>query len=271
MIISEEVQFETGTGLVLKLRGLKVSDENLLADKKSRKASPEIQLLKSCTIEVLDHGGYGTFSWEDALMGDQMFAFKAIREITYDDTPYGFRTVCPRCEHEEDRKFPVSEIKVKELSPEGRKHVESGDPIVVELPKTKIKVGFRLLRCKDQKKIEKIRKQNGDKVITSLMAFRTVSLEGITRREAGLPAKKDPTGQAQHHPGLMDRIEEYEFPKVFEDLPSKDASFLRSEFEKHDCGLDQESSFECSSCEHEWTQDVEIKPDFLFPKYEGRT
>ena len=73
------------SGLTGSIRGLKVREERVLADRKLQKAGRIVdELLRACWEETHDAGPYdfeaGKLDWNKVLQGDRFFALREIRE-----------------------------------------------------------------------------------------------------------------------------------------------------------------------------------------------
>lgn len=77
------------SGLTGRIRGMKVREERVLADRKLAKNGGQIdELLTACWEETLDAGPYtlpeGTkLDWGKVLQGDRFFALLMVRALTY--------------------------------------------------------------------------------------------------------------------------------------------------------------------------------------------
>ena len=87
------------SGLQSRVRGMKVREERVLADRKLAKSGGQIdELLGSCWEETLDPGPYafdegGKVDWGKVLQGDRFFALLMVRAMTY-GPEYAFGVSC---------------------------------------------------------------------------------------------------------------------------------------------------------------------------------
>lgn len=96
---------ECASGLVVKVRGLKVREFKLLADRGAMESGSVFEtFLSSCLVEVVEPGpaypnwSPGTaFSWKKALQGDRFAALLGIRLATHPEN-FEFDTTCSRCQ-----------------------------------------------------------------------------------------------------------------------------------------------------------------------------
>src|SRR4051794_35511808 len=91
------------SGLTGRIRGMKVREERVLADRKLAKSGGQVdELLRSCWEEALDSGPYvfpdGKADWDKVLQGDRFFTLLMIRVLTY-GPEYAFSVQCqsPAC------------------------------------------------------------------------------------------------------------------------------------------------------------------------------
>ena len=85
------------SGLTGRLRGMKVREERVLADRKLAKSGGQLdELLASCWEETLDPGPYhfdGLADWSRVLQGDRFYALLQLRCLTYGPN-YAFSVAC---------------------------------------------------------------------------------------------------------------------------------------------------------------------------------
>ena len=244
------------TGLVVTLREFKVTDENLLSNKKSVRNGVGItNLLAHVTMSVDDVGPYTLsepdrhhdrpwLDWMQVLQGDRLVILKENRVVTWGPDMTDKRP-CQNCREPVSTHFSLKDLPVQALPESSMAHVTNPveNPIKTTLPKCGVTVGFRLLRGKDEKVLQKIAKQSKDKLSSAYLRLRVVAIEGVS---------------------------EPEWNAWLEDLGGYDSAYLRAAFDKADCGLEQSWGFECDECGHLWDEDVKLREDFLFPTYRGK-
>lgn len=242
--MSRVVEVECPSGLVVAIREFKVKDEDLLADPQNiRKGLATQKLLKAITEDVVNPGPYGDFSWDKALQGDAMTVLLKNRVQTWGPDMV-FKLPCPNCTAQCETEIDLNEdLKIKPLPETSKAHVESDGILDVTLPGCKIKVEFRLLRGKDDKRLQKLQKQSKKERSSKYLRFRVTKIHDVPGNQWG---------------------------EWLRELSAMDSSILRAAFDDADCGVDQEVPFFCESCNHEWTDDVRFRSDFLFPKYRAK-
>jgi hypothetical protein len=87
----------------------------------------------------------------------------------------------------------------------------------------------------DERKLPQLRRGAGDRLLSAMLAFRVVEVEGVEPRDRR---------------------------QFIEDLTMRDADFLVDEFDRVDCGVDTAIEIECPECFA--TQDVDLPFDRTF-------
>ncbi len=237
------------SGLTGRIRGMKVREERILADRKLARAGGQVdQLLAACWEETLDAGPYDfgdkEIDWGKALQGDRFFALLQIRTLTY-GPEYAFSVNCNNegCRERIEWELDLGELPVRALSEESRAAFLDGNRFETRLPDAGKKVWFRLLTGADEQKLPRLRKGAGDRLLSAMLAFRVVEVEGVEARDKR---------------------------RLLEDLSMRDADFLVDEFDRVDCGVETSIEVECSECLS--VQDVDLPFDrtFFMPG-KGRT
>lgn len=253
--MSRTLTVECPTGLVVTLREFKVRDEDLLANPKAiRKGIATTDLLKAITVGVDEPGPYPfrdpkrdeegpQLSWGRILQGDRMTVLLKNRIYTW-GPDLEYPQPCQNCNQPTKKELDLEELPIKTLPESSLKHVRDGIALEpVTLPGCGVKVGFRLLRGEDDRGLQKIQKTKKDRRSSAYHRFRIVSIDGIPQ------------------PNWLDWIE---------NMGGMDSSFLRAAYDEADCGVDQETEFECDACDHVWMDELRFRADFLFPRYKRR-
>ena len=110
-----------------------------------------------------------------------------------------------------------------------------GNRFETVLPDAGKRVWFRLLTGADERKLPQLRRSAGDRLLSAMLAFRVVEVEGVEPRERR---------------------------RFIEDLTMRDADFLVDEFDRVDCGVDTTIEIECPECFA--TQEVDLPFDRTF-------
>lgn len=114
------------SGLTGRIRGMKVREERVLADRKLAKSGGQVDaLLGACWEETLDPGPYDfgekDIDWGAVLQGDRFFALLQVRALTYGPT-YAFALGCQNdsCRSRFEWELDLTELPVRPLSDESR-------------------------------------------------------------------------------------------------------------------------------------------------------
>ena len=89
---------ECPSGLRGQIRGLKVKELNILADRRLAKSGRQFdQILAGCWLETIEHGPYvpgeQSLDWSKVLQGDRFYAMLKIRAVSL-GADYAFAVVC---------------------------------------------------------------------------------------------------------------------------------------------------------------------------------
>ena len=229
------------TGLTGRIRGMKVREERILADRKLAKAGGQVdELLAACWQETIDSGPYDfgdkDIDWGQVLQGDRFAALLKIRALTY-GPEYAFAVTCQSdgCRARIEWELDLCDLPSRPLSDESRAAFLDGNRFESVLPDAGKRVWFRLMTGADERKLPQLRRGAGDRLLSAMLAFRVVEVEGVEPRDRR---------------------------QFIEDLTMRDADFLVDEFDRVDCGVDTAIEIECPECFA--TQDVELPFDRTF-------
>jgi len=237
------------SGLSGKIRGMKVREERILADRRLARSGGQIdELLAACWEQTIDPGPYEfgerEIDWGKVLQGDRFFALLQVRAQTY-GPEYAFAVPCQNeaCRARIEWELQLHELPVRPLSDESREAFTAGNRFETVLPDAGSRVWFRLLTGADERKLPQLRRNAGDRLLSAMLAFRVVEIEGVEARDKR---------------------------RFIEDLTMRDADFLVDEFDRVDCGVDTTIEIESPECFA--TQEVELPfgRSFFMPG-KGRT
>ena len=233
------------SGLQGRVRGMKVREERVLADRKLAKSGGQVdELLAACWEETLDPGPYALaegakLDLGKVLQGDRFFALLMVRALTY-GPEYAFGVSCrnDNCRARIDWEIDLTKLPVRNLSEESRAAFVSGNRFETTLPDAGKKVAFKLLTGDDERKLPALQRSAPDKLLSAVLAYRVLEIDGVDAK-----AKR----------------------QFLEDLTMRDADFLVDEFDRVDCGVDTTIEIECPECFQ--TQEVELPFDkgFFLP------
>lgn len=233
------------SGLTGRIRGMKVREERILADRKLAKHGGQMdELLSSCWEETLDPGPYALaegakLDWGKVLQGDRFFALLMVRTLTY-GAEYAFGVGCKNdaCRARIEWEVDLTKLPLRQLSEESRAAFAAGNRLTTALSDAGRRVTFKLLTGEDERKLPALQRATPDRVLSAVLTFRVLEVEGV-----------DAKGKRQ----------------FLEDLSMRDADFLVDEFDRVDCGVDTTIEIECPECFA--TQEVELPFDrgFFLP------
>ena len=229
------------SGLSGRTRGMKVREERILADRRLARSGGQVdELLAACWEETVDPGPYDfgdrDIDWGKVLQGDRFYALLQIRALTY-GPEYAFAVTCQNeaCRARIEWELDLGDLPVRPLSDESRRAFLDGNRFETVLPDAGKRVWFRLLTGADERKLPQLRRAAGDRLLSAMLAFRVVEVEGVEPRDKR---------------------------RFLEDLSMRDADFLVDEFDRVDCGVDTTIEVECPECFT--VQEVELPFDRTF-------
>lgn len=232
------------SGLSGRIRGMKVREERILTDRKlARNGNQVEELLKSCWEETVDHGPYDfgdkDIDWGQVLQGDRFYALLQIRALTY-GPEYAFSVVCQNqaCRSRIDWELDLSVLPVRSLSDDSKAAFINGNRFETTLPDSGNKVWFKLLTGADERKLPMLRKNAGDRLLSAMLAYRIVEIEGVESRDKR---------------------------QFVEGLSLRDADFLVDEFDQVDCGVDTTIEVECPECFAVQEVELPFEKTFFMP------
>lgn len=232
---------ECPSGLAGEIRGLKVKEFNILANRRLAKSGGQIDaMLSACWTETMDPGPYNfgdkTIDWDKVLQGDRFYALLKIRALSLGNT-YPFGAVCQgeACRHRFEWEIALDDLPVRKLSEESRECFQNGNRFETRLPGAGSQVWFRLAIGADERRFTKVRQANRDRLWSAMLALRVLEIE---------------------------EVKESDRRRFLEELEVADAEFLRGEFDRVDCGVDTTIEIECPEC---WAvQDIDLPFDQRF-------
>jgi hypothetical protein len=231
------------SGFTGRLRGMKVREERILADRKLAKSGGQLdELLAACWEETHDPGPYtfdGKADWGRVLQGDRFYALLRLRCLTY-GPEYAFSVTCAEeaCRRRIPWELSLLDLPVQALSAASRSIFLAGNRFETRLPGAGTRLWFKLLLGADERSLVALRRTAGERALSAALGYRIVEIEGT---------------DAKDRRGFL------------EELSMSDADFLQTEFERVDCGVETAIDIECPDC---WaTQEIELPFDrgFFLP------
>jgi hypothetical protein len=211
---SRGIGYKSIAGNAPTLRPMTFDDEKALMSKTSQ-ADPMNALLARCLSNI---------SVNELYQPDKVYILLKLREISYGDD-YPVEITCPNCSKDSQVMFKLSSLNVNYVDE------EFSDPVEIELPVLKHKVGIRLPRVKDEKYFE-----TSDSAIANLWRF-------------------------------VEYINEYDqktlITKFLQKLPLRDAHALLSALSGKQFGIDTQVNFLCQYCNTKTRMEMPITSDFF--------
>ncbi|WAM28309.1 T4 family baseplate hub assembly chaperone [Myxococcus sp. NMCA1] len=232
------------SGLTGRIRGMRVREERVLADRKLAKSGGQVdELLSACWEEMQEAGPYafadGKVDWSRVLQGDRFYALLQVRILTY-GPEYAFAVPCQNaaCRSRIDWELDLTQLPVRALSDASRAAFMAGNRFETALPDAGTRVRFKLLTGEDERRLPQLQRAAPEKLLSSVLAYRVLDVDGVDARDKR---------------------------RFLEDLSLRDADFLVDEFDRVDCGVDTTLEVECPECF--MRQEVELPFDrgFFLP------
>ena len=180
------------------------------------------------------------------LIGDRNAIIIAARVSGYGNE-YSTQVTCPACGESQQYEFDLNEASVydgEDIEGIDVDYDVDENVFLTTLPRTKIKVAFKLLNGRDEKRISKAaeseRKSNkGEKNITRQLTNIITSVNG------------DDSSAAIKH--------------AVNNMPSRDSRELRLAYRLVAPNVDLTQDFSCCECDHEVAMEVPLSADFFWP------
>lgn len=237
-----EGRVECPSGLVLDVRGFKVSEANVFASESANKEGTVAdRVFDACWKATVDPGPYtmgpdGRPDWSKLHVGDRLYLLIRIRAITY-PKPYAFRVNCPArgCRKPFDWELDLNALPVKPM-PAAAREALKGDR-TLEIQSFGKKVRFRLLVGEDEKKNLKLLRSKKDAIVLAALNLRIVSIEGVEDKLTFLEA-----------------------------LDMEPALDLRDAMDDADGGVDTDIQVICTHCDTQFDIRLPFGEEFYVPR-----
>lgn len=180
---------------------------------------------------------------DDMLSGDRNYVLIQARRTGLGDDYKPGKIRCESCSQEFDPTVDLSRLKKRDIELEP----DSNGLYEVELPVTKIKIKFRLLKGSDEKRLSKVMEKKAGNVKVSKL---------ITERYLL---------QIMEVNGISDKLY---INKFISAMPTKDSLFFREYNRQVEPGIDLNYEFECTHCGHIQERDVPITSKLFYPDVE---
>lgn len=211
------------SGLCGVLRGMRVKDEELFADRKLAQSGRVLsKLIESCWEQTLHAGPYSgeNVVWGSALMADRTFLIIQIRIVSY-GPEYTFQVECANCETKFDHTVQLDQLSVSAVSDAGKACVRSGEPAKLTL-KGGQEVLCRPLTGDDEEFFAGLPKNERAQILTYQLARKIVRI-----------------GEATHWHDVLEAVE---------NLPAAVADDLWDQTDALEGGVDTSIPVACPRC-----------------------
>lgn len=220
----------------IEIMPLVARDEKLIAGMRGDNIEEVIDtLLKRCLVTNINVN--------DLITTDRFFLLLMLRANSYGDE-YKINLTCTSCDKLNNYTVKIpSEFEINYSSP------DDAEPFYCDLPISKLKIGYRHLRGKDEKDIKKLVEtevaKSGDKGDPSFIyriVKRIVSVNG-------------------------NKLDFLDLISLVENLPIKDSRFLQSEFDRKLPGLIPIIKRKCEYCGAAVTSSLPFTAEFFRPEF----
>jgi len=217
---------ECPSGLRGTLRGMKVKDEQIFANRKLVKSGLALStLLNNCWEDTTDPGPYVGMShidWHNLSSPDRTYALIHLRAFTYGDE-YEFRLTCDRCKHHHGWGVDlVKDLDVIDMHDAARASIREDQPYVIESKE------FGQIYCR---------------VPTGVDEAYLATLDGKEDVKASIYQL------ARQIVKIADAEDFDSIMTLVEDIPARVADDIRDQIDDIEGGVDTSFDVECPKCE----------------------
>jgi len=236
------VTIECPSGLTIDVRGLEVSECNVLADRQQVQAGSLFDtVLSQCTVRLAAPGPYrfaDKVDWNEVHVGDRLFAILRIRMATY-QKPYAFRVNCSECREPFEWTLDLADLPVQPLPSEARDAMRGDRVLTARWEAMEREVRFRLLVGSDTAKTRRIAKQRPKELALVSLLARVVSVESVS---------------------------DVELSKFLSHLGAESMLDLIATMDERDGGVDTEIEVVCQECGATQAIELPFGRSFWLPK-----
>lgn len=221
----------------VEIKHMTAKEEDILTSRSLLKKGLAVdRLLQSVIVDK-------RISPDTLLIGDKNAIILMTRILAY-GADYETRVACPGCLEATNHSFNLNDPSIIHNESFENGVSKEGGTFTITLPKTKVKVGVRLLTGKDEKfLVEAAAMKRKNKLPEAGLTdqFRTfiTSVNGVTDRET--------------------------INGFINNMPASDSRFLRTAYEKIVPNIDMRQNFTCDSCGYEDKMEVPLSADFFWP------
>lgn len=240
------------SGLIGEVRGFKVKEANLLADRMALKKGTALDgVLAGCWTRTVEPGPYAFLAsanddlgarvdWQKVLLCDRFFALVQIRCATY-GPEYTFKVQCQgdACREPIDWELKLTDLEFKELPEASREAIRAGtNKFPLALPDGK-QAYFRLQTGASEAQAAQLSRSMQSRAVGAAIATRLVEIDGV-----------DPNRRNRY----------------IDELDLGDLRTILDQLDEADGGLNTTIEIECYTCG--MLQEVELPfgRDFFLPR-----
>lgn len=239
------------SGLSGEIRGLKLKEANLLANRKAMRSGQAYnRVLSQCWLTTTDPGPYEApngsgLNWAKCLIADRFYALLRIREETY-GTDYWFKVKCEECSQLIEWELRLRDLPVKPIPADSLDVFKAGNDFTLELTGGDGKaytVHFGLQTGEGEVRAARLMEKNQTQLIVAALASRVREVEGVDSRD---------------------------LVKFLEDLDMAELMAVREHFDEVDGGVETGIEVVCNACANEQELELPLGADFFVPKKRKR-
>ncbi|MBU1483184.1 MAG: hypothetical protein KKH12_16090 [Gammaproteobacteria bacterium] len=222
------MQVSLPTGLKIEVRGMKIREERVFADKRLERTGQTVRkLVEACTEEIIDYGPYSSpLDWDRVAWGDIFKAGLAVRAATH-GAKYKFEFSCPECGARQGWQVDILEgLDETPMDAETAARFIDGNEFTVEFDDGLTVVHFKIPVAGDAPTIARNHRTYQDAPISGALLARIIKVIHDGREIKGSKALI---------PWLQDQ-------------PLSFASELVDEMEEFNCGVDTTIDVGCKAC-----------------------
>ena len=221
----------------VKIKYLTAEDENILLNPDLIRSNKTLDvLLENAIIDK-------TLRPQEMLSGDRNAVLLSLRSTGYGDE-WKYKTACKECGKVDTQTVLISKLKMKTL----KANPDESNEFYVELPKSKVKIKFRLLTGADESMLSK-KADSQKKKINKSTSFSTT----LTQRY--LLQIMEVNGQRN----------KLFVQKFISSMPIFDSAFLREYISGIEPGVDMNYEFECKECGHVYEEELVPTVQLFWP------
>lgn len=200
------------------------------------------RIVATCWLSTTNPGPYVfvraepgcIFDWNRVLKGDLVYTLFQLRRVAVGDE-YDFDFKCKHCGKQVSWTQLISKIRVKTLSDEASRHLQTGAPFEAKALDGRA-IRYELMTLRREEPMRKLMKQQkrNQQSLADTFAAQSVGIDGL----------KDQHVKARF--------------TYFDELLPKELTHIKKQFEANDCGLDTEVTVRCTHAECRWVQKIDL-------------